>query len=145
MAGQQPAATAPPAQQPAATAPPAQPQGQGEAMPKAVDDRFKAIETTQQQQGSLLEKIAAAVVPGDGGGQPPAAGPAAPDGRSLAQQVREEIDAANERRAAEEGEKTWRDGVNQVVEKVRAESAPREPEKGFRARAQRALFGKPDA
>lgn len=124
-------------------------QGQGQAAagsaaPPAADARMDRIEATQAQQGALLERIAAAVGNGSGG-TPPAGGqqPAAP--QSLAEQVRREIRDADQRRRAEEDDATWRAGVNEVVEKVKAEGQPRDPETGFRGRAQRLLFGKPDA
>lgn len=119
-------------QAPAAAAPPAA----GDA-----DARLKAMEDEQRRQGALLERIAAG-----GGAGTPAAVPDKPEAKpaSLAEQVRQEIAAADERRKAEESEKTWRADVNETLEKVRAEHAPREPEKGFRATLQRLLIGRPD-
>lgn len=134
-------AAAPPQAQP----PPAPPQ-QGGGGDAAVDARIGKIEKTQEQQGQLLEKIAAAVT--GGGAAAPAAGaaadgaPAAPQG--LAQIVRKEIADADQRRRAEETDEQWRQGVNDVVEHVKRERQPRDPEKGLRGRAQRLLFGAPE-
>ena len=134
------AAPPPPQSQP----PAAPPQGGGGDAP--VDARLDRLEKTQEQQGKLLETIAAAVT--GGGAAAPAAG-AAPDGapaasQGLAQIVRQEIADADQRRRAEETDEQWRKGVDEVVEHVRAERAPRDPERGLRGRAQRLLFGAPE-
>lgn len=134
-------AAAPPQAQPPAAAPPQQ-GGGGDA---AVDARIDKIEKTQEQQGQLLEKIAAAVGgggPGAAAGGAPAGEPAAPQG--LAQIVRKEIADADERRRAEETDEQWRQGVNEVVEKVKREGQPRDPEQGLRGKLQRRLFGAPE-
>jgi hypothetical protein len=126
-----------PAGDPAAAAPAAAPAAAGD------DSRIANLEREQQRQGHLLEKIAAGM-----GAAGPAAGPAAagetPPPLSLADQVRKEIADADQRRKSEEDEHTWRAGVTDMVEQLKAERAPREPEKGVRARVQRALFGAPD-
>lgn len=119
---------------------------------RSLDARFSAIENEQREQRGLLDQIAAAVT---GGGAPGAAAPpagadgaGAPGGGAMPagipQLVREEIRAADERRKAEESQEAWRKGVDEVVEKVRAEAAPRDPETGIRGRLQRALFGRED-
>lgn len=130
--------TAPPAGQGQGAAPP-----EGQAGGAGVDARLGKLEATQERQGELLERIAAAVT-GNGGAGAPAGGAQQPAGADLVQQVREEIKAADERRRQQEGEEEWRNGVNEVIEKVKAENAPREPETGARAVIRRALFGKPE-
>lgn len=135
-------AAAPPQAQP----PPAPPQ-QGGGGDAAVDARIDKIEKTQEQQGQLLEKIAAAVTgggaaAGPAGGTPPDGAAAGPQG--LAQIVRKEIADADERRRAEETDEQWRQGVNEVVEKVKREGQPRDPETGLRGRLQRHIFGAPE-
>lgn len=126
-------------------------QGDGEAgRVKALDERFGAIETEQREQRGILDKIAATLT-GGGGGTPPAGdggqgqgqgGGPVPSARSIADQVREEIAAADQRRKAEEDDKTWRAGITEVVEQVKAEKAPRPPQTGFAARARRVVLGK---
>lgn len=134
-------AAAPPQAQPPAAAPP-----QGGGGDAAVDARIDKIEKTQEQQGQLLEKIAAAVTGGGGAaapaGAPPDGGAAQPQG--LAQLVRKEIADADQRRKTEETDEQWRQGVNEVVEKVKREGQPRDPEQGLRGRLQRHLFGAPE-
>jgi hypothetical protein len=116
------------------------------APPSNADARLDRLEQTQRQQGQVLERILSAV-----GGQPPAGQHAAPAGQAqpsagdIAAQVRQEIADADQRRKAEEDEKTWRAGVTEQIEKLRAENAPREPETGLRARLQRAIVGKDPA
>lgn len=114
----------------------------------ALDQRVGAIETEQREQRGILDKVLAAVT----GGAPAAAGPAAgaaagaapPDAASIAAQVRREIAEADQRRQVQDEDKRWRDDVTQVVERVKQESAPREPETGFRGRLQRLVIGKQD-
>lgn len=126
---------------PAAPPPPAEPdKGQGGDGTGSVDARMSKIEATQERQGGQIEKILAAVT---GGGAPAAGAPADP-AQSLSAQVADEIRRADERRRAEEGEAAWRQSVTEVVEKVKAEGAPREPETGIRAVIRRGLFGKPE-
>ena len=120
-------------------------QGDGEAgRVKALDDRFAAIENEQREQRGILDKIAAAVGGGQGGA--PAGGgqggAPVPPVASIADQVRQEIADADQRRRAEEDEKTWRAGVTEFIEQVKAEKAPRPPQTGLAARARRAVLGK---
>lgn len=137
-----------PAPAPAQGQPPAGGGGDGEAARvQALDARFAQIETEQREQRGILDKIAAAVGQGgapaggqgDGGGQ--GAGPV-PSAASIAAQVRQEIADADQRRKAEEDDKTWRAGVNEVVEKIKAEQQPRPPQTGLAARVRRVVLGK---
>jgi hypothetical protein len=139
-----------PAPAPAQGQPPA---GDGEAgRVQALDARFAQIENEQREQRGILDKIAAAVGQGGSGGGAPAggqgdggqgagAGPV-PSAASIAAQVRQEIADADQRRKAEEDDKTWRAGVNEVVEKIRAEQQPRPPQTGLAARVRRVVLGK---
>jgi hypothetical protein len=127
---------APPAGAPAPTADPAPPAGDAA--------RIDRIEAVQREQGQVLQQVLAAV----SGGRGPAGGPAPqgePQAGDIAAQVRREIQDADQRRKREEDEATWRAGVTEVIEKVKAEKAPREPETGFRARVQRLVVGKEPA
>jgi hypothetical protein len=119
--------------------------GQGQAQPPADGARLDRLEQTQREQGAVLERVLAAVTGGAAGahaapgqgqqqGQPSAA--------EIAAQVRSEIADADQRRKAEEDDKTWRASITEVIEKVKAENAPREPQAGFRARLQRFVVGK---
>jgi len=140
-----------PAPAPAQGQPPAGGQGDGEAARvQALDARFAQIENEQREQRGILDKIAAAVGQGGSGGGAPAggqgdggqgAGPV-PSAASIAAQVRQEIADADQRRKAEEDDKTWRAGVNEVVEKIRAEQQPRPPQTGLAARVRRVVLGK---
>lgn len=118
----------------------------GTGTDQAIDQRFSKIETEQREQRGVLDKILA-VVSGPGGGRhsdpDPGPGPGAPSMTvdEIAAQVRREIAQADERRRAEEDDATWRAGVNDVVEKVKAEQGPRDPERGVRGRLQRILIG----
>lgn len=111
--------------------------------------RVGKIETEQREQRGILEQVLAAVKPGGGGGQAPApAGSPAPGTVNIGaiqQQVRQEIEAADRRRAAEAAEKGWREEVTAVVETVKREKTPREPETGPRAFVQRLLIGRPQS
>jgi hypothetical protein len=142
MAGQQ--AAAPPAQGAPAAGTPAQ----GAQQDAGADTRMDRLEATQREQGAVLERVLAAVTGGSAGAHAaPAQGQgqgqqAPPNPAEIAAQVRREIGEADQRRRAEEDDKTWRAGVTEVIEKVKAENAPREPETGFRARLQRFVVGK---
>jgi hypothetical protein len=126
---------------PAGAAPPAEP-------PKgdSADARLDRVEATQREQGAVLGRIEQLLRggrgQGDGGGQGQQQGTAQPSPGDIAAQVRQEIADADQRRQAEEDERTWKAGVNEVIEKVKQENAPREPETGVRARLQRWLVGK---
>jgi hypothetical protein len=141
MAGQQTAA--PPAQGAPDGGGQGQQQGQGQPTEGARLDR---LESVQREQGAVLERVLAAVT---GGGSHVAPAPAGggqaqgqPSPAEIAAQVRKEIADADQRRKAEESDATWRAGVTEVIEKVKAETAPREPQTGWRARLQRAIVGK---
>lgn len=128
----------PPAGAPAPTASPAPPPAGAPA-----DDRLTRLEATQREQGQMLERVLQAV----GGGAPAqgqhaAPGQGQPQAADIAAQVRREITEADQRRKAEETDATWRAGVTEAVEKLKAENAPREPQTGWRARLQRAVVGK---
>lgn len=119
------------------------------AEPPAGDlsDRVGRIEAEQAAQRGLLEQIRDRMP----GGQAPAAGaPAAgapapgqaPDAATIVQQVRAELAAADQRRAAEQSETKWKDEVTKTLDKLKKERSPREPETGLRAMVQRALIGR---
>jgi len=146
------AKTTPPAQQQAPAADSSTAQDPEAGRIQALDDRFGAIETEQREQRGILDKVLAAVTPG-GDAAPPgghAAGSGAASGAAplpspaaaIAQQVRDEIAAADARRAQQDADKAWRDDVTATVEKVKAEQQPRPPQTGIRARLQRAMIGK---
>ncbi len=136
---------APPAskQQPSADppAPPSTP-----APPADLAGRVDGLESEQKRQGGLLDQILGRLP-----GKAPAAGaPAAdpaPSGKSVAEQVREGIEALEaERATAAEGEankKAREDHATRL--KALEERAPFEtaatPAGAFRARMQRAVFG----
>jgi hypothetical protein len=108
-----------------------------------ADARITAIEQTQRQQGQVLDRVLAAVTGGAApAGQHAGAADAQQAPANIAEQVRREIADADQRRKAEEDERTWRAGVTEVVEKVKAEKAPREPETGVRATLRRIIIGK---
>lgn len=118
--------------------------------PAGLEGRVGAIEAEQRAQRGILEQIRdrlgggpASAAPGQGA---PAAGSAAAAGPDLAaaiaQQVRDEITAADQRRAAEQKETRWKDDVTQTLDKIKRERAPREPETGVRARVQRMIIGR---
>lgn len=112
---------------------------------KALDERFAAIETEQREQRGILDKIAAAVGGGGQGGAPGGQGQGGtpvPPVSSIADQVRQEIADADQRRKAEEDDKTWRAGVSEVIEQIKAEKAPRPPQTGLAARVRRVVLGK---
>lgn len=129
------------------TTDPAPPAGQD----AGLASRVSTIEDEQKRQGGMLEQILARL-PGQGGapaggaggtGGAPAGGAAAPlDLAAVQQQVRDEIAAADKRRAAEQAETKWRDDVNGVIAGLRRERQPREPETGVRAAVQRMLIGR---
>lgn len=114
-----------------------------------LENRVDTIEQEQKRQGGMLEQILARL-PGPGGGAQPPAGPGGTspgqvgtvDLAEIQRQVREEITAADRRRAAEQTETKWRDGVNETLERLRRERRPREPEQGVRGFVQRALIGR---
>lgn len=117
----------------------------GAGTEQAIDQRFSRIEAEQREQRGVLDKILTAVG-GQGGGRHaddpgPGAGDRSMTVDEIAAQVRREIEQADQRRKAEEDDATWRAGVSEVVEKVKAEHGPRDPERGLRGRLQRALIG----
>jgi hypothetical protein len=125
----------PPAGAPAPTASPAPPAG--------ADARIDRIEATQREQGAVLGRLEQLLTGGAGPqGQHAAGGPAQPQAGDIAAQVRQEIMDADQRRRAEETDATWRAGVTESIEKIKAEIAPREPQTGFRATLQRLIVGK---
>lgn len=130
----------PPAGAPAPTASPAPPAG--------ADGRIDRLEATQREQGQVLQRIEGLLTGGGAPAQGQHAAPAQGQGQGqpqagdIAAQVRREITEADQRRKAEENDATWRAGVSEAVEKLKAERAPREPETGWRARLQRAIVGK---
>lgn len=116
---------------------------------RPLEKRVDGIEAEQKRQGGMLEQILAKVGGGQapaapGGTDPAAGGPvsAAAMQGEIAQRVREEIQLADQRRAAEQEETKWKDGVNQTLEKIKRERAPREPETGVRAAVQRLVIGR---
>jgi hypothetical protein len=125
----------PPAGAPAPTASP--------APPSASDARIDRIEATQREQGAVLGRLEQLLTGGAGPhGQHAAGGPAQPQAGDIAAQVRQEIMDADQRRKAEESDATWRAGVTESIEKLRAERAPRDPAPGLRGRLQRLIVGK---
>lgn len=115
---------------------------------KPLERRVDSIEAEQKRQGGILDTIAAKLgagaAPAAPGPPAPGAGPvsaAAMEGE-IQRRVREEIQAADQRRAAEQAETKWKDGVNKTLEAVRRERAPREPETGVRAAVQRLVIGR---
>lgn len=116
-----------------------------------IDQRVSAIEQEQKRQGGMLAQILdrlPGAPAGPGGPTPPAApagGPGTPgqvDIGAIQQQVRDEIAAADQRRAAEQKETKWRDDVTATLAKLRRERQPREPETGVRAMLQRMVIGR---
>lgn len=112
----------------------------------AVDERMDRIEATQAEQGGMLKTILDRL-PGKAPDRP-----TAPDGPSSGSSdptdiqgtVRREIAEAEERRKAEakaKGDEDWRKSVDEALEVVKAEKAPREPQTGVKGRLQRAMFG----
>lgn len=112
-----------------------------------ADERMDRLEATQREQGGMLEKILDRLP----GGEPKAdpASPSAPatgtaDPADIQATVRREIAEANERAAAEaraKGDEEWRKHVDETLETVKAERAPREPQTGVKGKLQRAMFG----
>jgi len=132
MAAKDPAAPAEPG-----AAPPAEP---------GADARMDRIEATQAEQGGMLEKILERL-PGKPEDPPTGTAPAGAAGNAPADiqaTVRQEIAAAEQRRAAEakaKGEDDWRKSVDETLEVVKAERAPREPDTGFRGRLRKFTIG----
>lgn len=116
-----------------------------------LEGRVDTIEKEQKRQGGMLQQILDRL-PGSngGGGAPPAGGAPAPtsgtgvvDLAAIQQQVRDEIQQADQRRANEQKETKWRDDVNAAVEHIKRERRPREPEQGVRGLVQRMIIGRP--
>lgn len=118
-------------------------------------DRMSKIEAEQAEQkatlaehGGMLTKILDRLPgkppdPAPAPGDPPPKGPNAPP-EDIQGTVRREIEAANKRAADEakaKGEADWRASVDETLEKLKPETAPREPQAGVRGRLQRAMFG----
>ena len=114
-----------------------------DAQVKALDDRFKVLEDKQRQQDGILQQILDRVTKGGTPGTGDASGAGATPA-SIAQQVRDEMKAADERRAREAKDQGWREDVTQQLEKLKSERSPREPEAGLRGQLQRAIFGRQD-
>jgi hypothetical protein len=124
------------------------PAAQADPPPAAVDDRLSAVEAEQARQGGMLEQILNRLP-----GKAPAAssqqtgqGPA-PEGKSVAEQVREGIAALEAERAAtaeaDANKNARQDHAARLAaleERVPAETAAT-PVGAFRARVQRAVFG----
>ena len=114
--------------------------------PRSIDERFKKIETEQASQGSKLDKILE-LLPGssshssstDGDGDDDASEPT--QRHNIGAEVRRQIAEAEERRKADEreaGMSTWRQSVDEQLEKLRPEKSPRPPLN----RLQRILYGR---
>lgn len=113
-----------------------------------IEDRVSGLEAEQRRQGGVLDQILARL---PGGKAPAAAGPADPapaaGGKSVAEQVREGIEALERERAAEAEGKANRDARTSHEERLRAleERSPAEtaatPVGAFKAAAQRVMFG----
>lgn len=120
-------------------APPADP-------PADTSARMTKIEQEQARQGGMLEQILNRLGGQGQGGTPPAPGGGSGAGgvdlATIQQQVRDEITAADNRRAAEQKETKWKDDVNNALEQVKRERQPREPEAGVRGVVQRLLIGR---
>ena len=111
----------------------------------AVDKRMDRIEATQREQGGMLEKILDRLPgkPAADGDPKPGADPKA-DVTDIQSTVRREIAEAEQRRQAEakaKGDEDWRKSVDEVLETVKAEKAPREPQTGAKGKLQRFMFG----
>lgn len=138
---------------PASAEPPAGEPDKEAGRIRSLDERFKAIETEQADQRGMLEQIRDAVTGGhtgadgdQGEGAPAAPGPGE-QRHGIGAEVRRQIEEAEKRRAAEEGERKageWRQSVEDRLEALKPEAAPREPQTGFRGRVQRAMFGRAD-
>lgn len=123
---------------------------------RTLDERFGKIEHEQAEQRGLIQQVLDRL-PGRSGGQaegepdpaasnPPAGGPGPAD---IVGTVRAEIAAAETRRRAEEQQHAEQRGeteriVQEQMEKLRGEQAPRDPQTGFRGRLQRITIGKLD-
>lgn len=116
---------------------------------RSLDERFKSIEDKQDRQQSTLERILD-VLPGghagddDQGAEPAAAAEPGQRSGGIGAEVRRQIAEADERRKAEEADAGWRKGIEDAIEALKPERAPREPQAGARGRLQRILFGKPE-
>lgn len=132
------------------TAPPAPPSTSADPPPSGgLEQRVSGLEAEQKRQGGLLEQILDRL-PGSGpsGGQNGPTGTAAPaSGKSVAEQVREGIEALERERAtAAEGDankKAREDHAARLAaleERLPAETAAT-PVGAFRARVQRGFFG----
>lgn len=131
--------------------PPAPPPAGGQAPPAggALEGRMSAVEAEQQRQGGMLEQILDRLPGKNPGGQTGHAndpGPAA-GGKSVAEQVREGIEALERERAtAAEGEANRKAREDHAARLAALEErAPKEtaatPIGALRARAQRVMFG----
>lgn len=126
---------------------------------KTLDERFGKIEAEQSRQGGVLQQILDKLP----GGQPPptdagaGVGPAGsgsadrgpagpPDIQGI---VQREIAAAEQRRAEQDKARADQQSqteqtVKEMIEKLRPEQTPREPQTGLRGRLQRITIGKLD-
>lgn len=117
---------------------------------RSLDERFSAIESEQASQRGLLQEIRDAITgghadPGDGQADPGETEAAGPP--NIGAEVRRQIAEADQRRAAEEERKegqTWRQTVEERLEALKPEQAPREAQTGRKGTLQRIMFGRPD-
>jgi hypothetical protein len=121
---------------------------------QSLDERFRKIEQAQAEQGGMLEKILDRLPGGDAKPDPTAGpvadaanGPTSPPASDIQATVRREIEEAKARQEAEnraKNEADWRKSVDETLEALKPEKAPREPQTGLRGRLQRLTVGKPD-
>ncbi len=113
------------------------------------ENRIKTIEGMDTRL-TRIEDLLKKVLPGgkdnsegDSGGTPPA--PASSDPVDVREAVRAELGKLRSEEQADaerEGDKTWRSGVDQTLEQLKAERQPREPSTGLRGAARRVLLGR---
>lgn len=132
--------------------PPAPPPAGGQAPPAGggIEGRMSAVEAEQQRQGGMLEQILDRLPGRNPGGQTGHASHATdppPGGKSVAEQVREGIEALEAERASKaEGEankKAREDHAARLaaLEELTPKETAATPIGAFRARAQRVMFG----
>lgn len=125
------------------------------ADPPKDDERMAKIEAEQAEQkatlaehGGMLTKILDRLPGGEAKPDPTSEGttsqPSTASPVDIQGEVRREIAEARAREQAEakaKGDADWRASVDEVLETVKAEKAPREPQTGVRGKLQRMLIG----